>query len=566
MLLFRHGRYHEDCRRYRGHYYMHELVLLTEYLRGLNGVGADLRATPDIQALDPAWREAFGELGRFVDRVCGLLHLLEQGLGKMGTKEALQVLQLQRLTAIIDGQNTDLQDLNQNAEELAQGVGRVAQDAHELAQAASHMSALGGTSIERIEILLGAIGVLDERAGAARSEVDALVEHSHAAAEGLRAIKGIAATSQLLALNAAIQAAHANDRAFGVVAQEMRGLATRTDSLVKELEGRVGRMESAAGSADGSMRSMSADALHAKTEAQQAAAGLGEIRRLLGDLSGSVQSIAAVSEEQAAATESMTTSTTVLAGKTAAAAESLGLTRDQSMSDVFERAYLELGGFRIGSQNEAMRDMLANMAGAVEAALEQKVSSGGLRLEDLWDTDYQLLAGPSVRQLARLFNVDRVPPGGFAPPKYRTRYDDRVDEPLIQIMDQFSAKTDLVFCTVLDLNGFCIAQPHALMQDWTGSPEADLKFNRIKRIVSDPISRKACRVALPTAIAGRERITRADLGASGPQPAGQTAASRPFLLQTYALDTGAVVLAMAMPVYVRQQRWGTVRVGYRPQE
>ena len=100
------------------------------------------------------------------------------------------------------------------------------------------------------------------------------------------------------------------------------------------------------------------------------------------------------------------------------------------------------------------------------------------------------------------------------------------------------------------------------MQDWTGNPEEDLRNNRVKRLVTDPVSRKACRVALPAQLQGKANISREDL-ARTPLESYGGAATRPFLLQTYALDTGAVVLALAMPVYVQGHRWGTVRIGYQ---
>jgi len=536
---------------------------LTEHLTYLNTEGADLRRELPTDGFDPAWQPAVAELNRFVGRVAELLCLLDRATGRMTTREALQALQLQQLTAIVTGQNADLQELNQTAEEVAVGVGRIAQDSHEVASVAGQMADLSGANLQGLQHMLDAMQGLNGRADVASQAVDTLVVRSQTTAEGLRKIQGVAGTSKLLALNAAIQAAHANDRAFAVVAQEMRRLADRTADLVREIEGHVKEMEAAAGTSSDAMRSMSADAAQVGAGAHEATSSLDEMRQLIGSVSGSVQSIAAVTEEQAAGTEAMTSAVQELAGKVAAAAESLDLTRDQAVGTLFEQVHVELGRFRIGSENEAMRDRLEAMAAESEAAFDQLIDRGTVRLEELWDTDYQEIRGADIRRLSRLFNVDRVPPAGFVPPKYHTGYDDRVDQPLVEIMDRADRHGDLVFSTALDLNGFCLAQPRSLMRDWTGDPERDLKHNRIKRLVTDPISRKACRVALPATLQERERITRTDLERDGVLSSGWPE-RRPFLLQTYALDTGAVVLAMAMPLYVKGRRWGTVRIGYRP--
>lgn len=540
-----------------------ELERLTGYLAFLNTEGADLRRGLPVEGFDPSWQPAVNELNQFVGHVVELLCLLDRAMGRLSTREALQALQVQQLTAIINGQNADLQELSQNAAEVAAGVSHIAEDAHQVAGAAAQMSHLGGENLRRLQDVLGTMKGLDGRARGAHTAVETLVARSRSTAEGLRQIEGVASTSKLLALNAAIQAAHANDRAFAVVAQEMRRLADRTAGLVRQIAEQVKEMEGAAAAAGESVRSMSASAAEAGAGANEATSSLDAMKHLIESMSGSVQSIAAVTEEQAAGTEAMTGAAELLASKVSAAAESLHLTRDQAVSGLFEQVHMELGRFRIGSGNEAMRDRLEGMASEVEAAIEQLIDRGTVRLEELWETDYREIRGGEVRRLRRLFNVDRVPPSGFVPPKYLTSYDERIDQPLIEIMDRADRPGDLVFSTVLDLNGFCLAQPHTLMRDWTGDPELDLKFNRIKRLVTDPISRQACRVALPATLVDRERITRADLERSGvlsaPRPE-----QRPFLLQTYALDTGVVVLAMAMPLYVKERRWGTVRIGYRP--
>lgn len=519
--------------------------------------GADLRATLDPTTLPPEGREESEALNQFLARVADAFAILDEAISQMGTKEALQVLQLRRLTGILDGQNEDLQGLTRTIEELAQGVSQVAAEAHSTADAADQMAEVGSQSIQRVDEILQVVGGLAGEAAGARDAVDGLVSATKSVGSHLQAIRGIASTSQLLALNAAIQAAHANDRAFAVVAQEMRSLANRTAEMVKQIETELTAMGAASASASQAMTNMTARAGKASQEAESATAGLRTIGSLLQTVSGSAQSIAAVTEEQAASTEEMAASAQHLSGRVAAAAASLDLTRNVAVSDLVEGAHQALGQFRVGTRTDAMRGMLGQMAAEVEVAVEQALQANLLPEQDLWDTDYREIKGTEIHRLARLFDVRRVPVEGFEPAKYYTRYDEKIDTPLNQIMDRAAVEANLVFATVLDLNGFCIAQPRKVTQDWTGIHEQDLQTNRVKRLVTDPVSRKASRVALPAHLLGKDRIIASDLTWQAPGE------SRPFLLQTYALDTGVVVLAMAMPLYVRGRRWGTVRIGYR---
>lgn len=541
---------------------MDHLQTLHELLAMLNEYGADLRYPIDLDAIPPEGRPAAAALSQFMTRVADAFATLDQSLGQMGTKEALQVLQLQRLTKILDNQNQDLQGLTRTIEELAQGVNQVAADAHQTAAAADQMAVVGEQSIATLTGILQSVGELAGEAKESRVAVDSLVNSTQSVGEHLRSIQGIAQTSQLLALNAAIQAAHANDKAFAVVAQEMRALSTRTGDLVKRIEGELKGMAEAAAGARQAIGEMSAKAEQAEREANEATTGLQTMGGLLQTVSAASQSIAAVTEEQAAATETMTEGAQLLSRRVEQAAASLDLTRNVAVSDLVEDAHQALGQFRIGSRTDQMRAMVAQMAMETEVAVERFLQSGTVAEQELWDTDYKEIKGADIRRLARLFDVSKVPASGFDPAKYYTRYDEKVDAPLNEIMDRAATEANLVFATVLDLNGFCIAQPKKVTQDWTGIPEKDLMGNRVKRLVTDPVSRKACRVALPDYLQGKDRIVANDLiGLTG-----EIGEQRPFLLQTYALDTGVVVLALAMPLFVRGRRWGTVRIGYRTEQ
>lgn len=537
---------------------MDQLQTLHELLSMLTEYGADLRHPIDLDSIPPEGRPAAAALGQFMTRVADALATLDESIGQMGTKEALQVLQLRRLTGILDSQNQDLQGLTRTIEELSQGVSQVASDAHETASAADQMAVVGEQSIATLTTILRNVGDLAGEAKESRVAVDGLVAATQSVGEHLRSITGIAQTSQLLALNAAIQAAHANDRAFAVVAQEMRALATRTGDLVKRIEGELKGMAEAAGGARQAIGEMSAKAEQAEREASEAATGLQSMGALLQTVSAASQSIAAVTEEQAAATETMTEGAQLLARRVEQAAASLDLTRNVAVNDLVEEAHQALGQFRIGSRTDQMRSMISQMALESEVAVEQFLQSGTVTEQDLWDTDYREIKGAEIRRLARLFDVSRAPAAGFDPAKYYTRYDEKIDTPLNAIMERAATGADLVFATILDLNGFCIAQPRKVTQDWTGIHEKDLMGNRVKRIITDPVSRKAYRVALPSHLQGKERIVASDLTHLTAE-----AGERPFLLQTYALDTGVVVLALAMPLYVRGRRWGTVRIAYR---
>jgi methyl-accepting chemotaxis protein len=203
-------------------------------------------------------------------------------------------------------------------------------------------------------------------------------------------------------------------------------------------------------------------------------------------------------------------------------------------------------------------------ASDVERTLDDAVDGDRVRLEDLYDADYVELKGDAVRTLARLFDVSRVGREGFAPPKYRTRYDHLVDESLAPVCDRYAQRdAKLVFASVTDLNGFAVMVPDALRRDITGDRLRDLHGNRIKRIFDDAVGLHAARVGLDRATDVPPRAARSALLARGidlTRPPG----ARPFMLQTYPRDTGGVYNDVSFPVYVKGERYGSVRLAYDP--
>ncbi|MFZ5816372.1 MAG: methyl-accepting chemotaxis protein [Bacillota bacterium] len=533
---------------------------LRETLQRLNQEHADLRAPVDLGGPDSD-RAAAGELQAFLARVTEVLTTLDKAVGKMGVKEALHVLQIRRLSQILQEQTGDVGRLTSSLSEVAAGVTRVAEDTHQAAEAAERMRTTGAESLQVMGGVLEAVYAMEGDVLKVQEAVALLVRQTDAAGDRLKAIRTVAGTSRLLALNAAIQAAHASDRSFAVVAQEMRRLSDRTDQLVREIEEQVSGMEGAITAAGEAIQTMSATASRAGNQARTASEGLAAVHGMLGEVSAAVQSIAAVAEEQAAATEEMTGTARDLEGRIGAASASMELTRNLSVSDVTEQAQAALGRFNIGSQSDRMRALLDRAASEIEATVERLVAQGAVPLSDLWDVRYKEIKGAEIAGLARLFRVDRVPPEGFNPPKYRTSYDQKIDLPLMEIADRYIHEGNLHFCALVDLNAFVIAHGRNSAQDWTGNYEQDLRGNRIKRIFTqDANNRYGARVGLPPALQDKPLIGPAEHARlPGPERI------RPFLLQAYAQDSGAVVLSLNMPLFVQGRRWATVRIAYQPE-
>jgi methyl-accepting chemotaxis protein len=185
-----------------------------------------------------------------------------------------------------------------------------------------------------------------------------------------------------------------------------------------------------------------------------------------------------------------------------------------------------------------------------------------VRLEQLLDWRYTEAKGPLIQNFARLFDVRRVPEKGFDPPKYQTSWDHLIDKPIRQLCDRILASDPRVVNAVApDLNGYHYAHLSRHCQDWTGDPRADTTGNRVKRIFDNHVEIRRARVGLPNALQAPRRATRAQFLAAGVDP-DALQGDAPFLLQTYARDTGEVIHDLAVPLFVKGRRFGAFAIAF----
>ncbi len=126
----------------------------------------------------------------------------------------------------------------------------------------------------------------------------------------LSVIKDIADQTNLLALNAAIEAARAGEqgRGFAVVADEVRKLAERTTAATSEISSMVGIIQDDTGRAVTTMRQSNADVQEGVSLANQAGRALQDIAASVEQVAAMIGRIAAATQEQSGASEALTQS------------------------------------------------------------------------------------------------------------------------------------------------------------------------------------------------------------------------------------------------------------------
>ncbi|NKQ10070.1 methyl-accepting chemotaxis protein [Pseudomonas sp. SST3] len=186
----------------------------------------------------------------------------------------------------------------------AQEIARNAADASQQASGASHQAEDGRTVVEQN---IEAMKQLSNNISASCTQIEALNSQTVGIGQILDVIKGISEQTNLLALNAAIEAARAGEagRGFAVVADEVRSLAHRTQASAQEIHGMIEKLQVGARDSVATMTESQRQSEASVGIANRAGERLSSVTQSIGEIDAMNQSVAAATEEQTSVIESL---------------------------------------------------------------------------------------------------------------------------------------------------------------------------------------------------------------------------------------------------------------------
>ncbi|MBC3243851.1 methyl-accepting chemotaxis protein [Pseudomonas lurida] len=181
----------------------------------------------------------------------------------------------------------------------------VARNATQAAQAASHADQAASQGMRIVRDTSLSIGALAEEIGKAVGVVQTLAKDSENINAILTAIRGIAEQTNLLALNAAIEAARAGEqgRGFAVVADEVRNLAQKTQKATEEIQAMIQQLQQGTRDVVRVMEDSQNRTDESVQHAAQAAEALETITQAVSVINDMNTQIASAAEEQSAVAE-----------------------------------------------------------------------------------------------------------------------------------------------------------------------------------------------------------------------------------------------------------------------
>lgn len=190
-------------------------------------------------------------------------------------------------------------------EEMSATSKNIAENTNNTASASSDMEGLAKKGLAASQNTIESIGEMANELLGTAEVITKLQQEIGNIEKILEVIQGISEQTNLLALNAAIEAARAGEqgRGFAVVADEVRGLAQRSHSSVSEIETLLGQLNTAGDEAVRRMESSNQNAEVSKQKVSDNNLLISEILAQIETVNSQAQQIASAAEEQSAVAE-----------------------------------------------------------------------------------------------------------------------------------------------------------------------------------------------------------------------------------------------------------------------
>lgn len=502
---------------YLRHLVVRPVKLLNERMRQLAHGEGDLSVNLPTVTQDEL-RDLAENYNAFMVRLRDLIHEIRRMTAQVSMESVRVSGSLKDASRTADRQGQITSEIFSAADQASHAMENVAGSAAYLSRATNeHLGTVNSSYRE----LLTVANEMNSASGSLNS-FGQTVEKLAATGKGIESIvkliNDISDQTNLLALNAAIEAARAGEqgRGFAVVADEVRGLAERVKAATGEIRGNITSMLGLVVDTQQETREINQSILKGQstvTASSEKFAGMlssfEEMSAQISDVSGQVQSVKQINEAVSVKASEI---------------------RETAQSVINQTGESERSSTELANATDRIKELVARFKigkGAYEQIIEQAAQARerckGVLMEalqnghDVFDEHYRPLPNTN-------------------PQKYSTVYDKPVEQALQQIYDQLVASVSgSVFALCVDRKGYAPTHNGKYSRPPTGDLKRDLVDSRDKRMFTDPVGLRAAQNQAP------------------------------WLLQTYRRDTGEVLNDLSLPIEINGRHWGGLRLGFSPE-
>jgi len=293
-------------------------VILISKLRQMSALTASVGSKDLTQNCEIVSHDVFGEISSDFNQ---MLANLREIISELDTQSSELELSFMGLNAITQGTDSGVQQQRNQLEQVASAMTQMAASSAEVMrhsdEAAAASEAANAQGNEAKVVTVEAMSSVDNLAGQVVESVTVIRELKNETdniSQMLSVISDIAEQTNLLALNAAIEAARAGEqgRGFAVVADEVRNLATRTQKSTREIAEIISRLQLGAERAVDMMELGHQKAEQGVDFTERTAEALAEISGSIGVVVSMNSQIATATREQFAVAESVNRNITLI--------------------------------------------------------------------------------------------------------------------------------------------------------------------------------------------------------------------------------------------------------------
>jgi methyl-accepting chemotaxis protein len=289
------------------------LYLLLRALRPLGGLTAAALRIADNDLTGQVPRiAARNEVGGLATAIAAMQDRLVQRVQEIAEVSAQVHRAVETMSAVADHTRMGVEQQRSETEQVATAMNEMTATVHEVARntaAAANAASEADSEVGNgSRVVRETINSIERLAGEVRKGAEVIIrleDHSNNIGAVLDVIKGIAEQTNLLALNAAIEAARAGEqgRGFAVVADEVRTLAQRTQKSTQEIQQMIEKLQQGAREAVQVMEHGRSQAETSVAQAAQAGRSLDSIRSAVSTIHDMSTQIASAAEEQSSVAE-----------------------------------------------------------------------------------------------------------------------------------------------------------------------------------------------------------------------------------------------------------------------